>query len=219
MIWKLQQRTELKESIVVIVKIVRRADKEASAGIVSQWKFKNHRLWKELMEKFQCKLIFCWLREIKHNVLLLIQGLTDCHWWEIKNVRFKYIVHHQLIRQLQIYSWVDKSLTMILLHQEIIKELLLKVRQGSRKEEVLQVGIQVKEIPKLRIDKDHSVMVFWEEVNLLFRLLKIKSQAEVTLLNNREKSLLIIDLWLLQDLDKVLLRKHSKVIVNLKRIF
>ena len=49
---------------------------------------------------------------------------------------------------------------MILLHQEIIKELLLKVRQGSKKEEVLQVGIKVKEIPKLRIDKDHSVMVF-----------------------------------------------------------
>ena len=49
---------------------------------------------------------------------------------------------------------------MILLHQEIIKELLLKVRQGSKKEEVLQVEIQVREIPNMRIDKDHSIMVF-----------------------------------------------------------
>ena len=193
MTWKLQQRTELKEIIVVIVKVVRRADKEASASIVSQLNLKNHRLWIELMEKLQYKLIFCWLREIKLHVLLLIQGLIDCHSWEIKNVRFKSIVHHQLIRQLQIYSLVVKGLTMILLHQEIIKELLLKVRQGSRKKEVLQVGIQVKEIPKLRIDKTHSVMVFWEEV-ILFRLLKIKSQVEVILLKNREKSLLIIDL-------------------------
>ena len=75
---------------------------------------------------------------------------------------------------------------MVLPRQEVIKELLLKVHLGFKKEEVWQVEVQVSGILKLKWDRDQDpglqVTIVWEEVTLLFLLLNQTMEVEVILL-------------------------------------
>ena len=92
----------MKEIIVGIAEVVIEVNKEVPVNMENQDRMKGLYQETELMEKFQCKLIFYLHKGMKLHILLQTQDLIDFLSSGIENVRFRFTVHHLPIILIQL---------------------------------------------------------------------------------------------------------------------